>query len=371
MTAATVAGPVSSVVTRESAPRRNRKKRDVLRVVLGVWCGLVLLFLFIPIALVVLHSFNRGGSFSIWSGHTSTKWWGTLFDASKAWGAVVTIVVFTVVGSLLPPLIRKTTGWQRTFVSRWFGPFAFLVGVVVVALNTDWYRNVFKDKNLGDGLRNSFLAAIGATIVAVVLGGLSGVALARRPGWWTKPFMAMVFLILVTPEIMDAIALAGWMQRFTFGVFKAGRLGLDGGIFRLWVGESLYASAVVTLIVRARLAGIDDSLEEAAGDLGASPSRAFRQITLPLISSALVAGGLLSFTICLDNTIIAEQVATAGSTTFPVYVISQLRSTVKPFVGSAAVVLFVVTIGALGFVATVLKRSGDSSSQIAATLGGG
>jgi ABC-type spermidine/putrescine transport system permease subunit II len=139
----------------------------------------------------------------------------------------------------------------------------------------------------------------------------------------------------------------------------------------LWVGESLYASAVVTLIVRARLAGIDSSLEEAAGDLGAPPGRAFRQITLPLISSALVAGGLLSFTICLDNTIIAEQVSNAGSSTFPVFLISQLRSTVKPFVGAAAVVLFAVTVAALAFVGVVLKRSGDSSSQIAATLAGG
>ncbi|MCU1386704.1 MAG: transporter permease [Ilumatobacteraceae bacterium] len=372
MTAFTVGGSTRSTrsTTASGAPK-NRHKKDVLRIVLAVWCVIVLIFLFVPICLVVLHSFNRGGSFSIWSGHTSTKWWGTLFDADKAWSAALTIIVFTVVGSLLPPIVRKTTGWQRTFISRWFGPFAFLLGVVVVALNTDWYRNVFKDKNLGDALRNSFFAAIGATIVAVVLGGLSGVALARRPGFWTKPFMLMVFLILVTPEIMDAIALAGWMQRFSFGLFKSSTGGIDGGIFRLWVGESLYASAVVTLIVRARLAGIDETLEEAASDLGATPGRAFRQITLPLISSALVAGGLLSFTICLDNTIIAEQIATAGSTTFPTYLISQLRSTVKPFVGSAAVVLFIVTIGALAFVATVLKRSGDSSSQIAATLGGG
>ena len=74
---------------------------------------------------------------------------------------------------------------------------------------------------------------------------------------------------------------------------------------------------MVTLIVRARLAGLDESLEEAAADLGATPSRAFRQITLPLMAPALLAGALLAFTFSLDNTIVSTFVSTAGSTTFP------------------------------------------------------
>lgn len=356
--------------THTAGPNR-RKKPDVLRIVLAVWCGLVMVFLFIPIGLVILHSFNRGGSFSIWSGHTSTKWWGTLFDSDTVLPALLTLVGITVVACLVPLLVRVTTGFRHKVLSQWAGPLGFLVGGIVVGMTSDWFRNVFREKGIGDAMRNSFIAAIGATLVAVVLGGLAGVALARNTGWWNKPFMIVVFLILVTPEIMDAIALAGWFQRVPFRLFTKEFLGFAPGMLSLWVGESLYASAVVTLIVRARLAGIDASLEEAAGDLGAPPGRAFRQITLPLISSALVAGGLLSFTICLDNTIIAQLVSNAGSSTFPVFLISQLRSTVKPFVGAAAVVLFAVTVGALAFVAVVLKRSGDSSSQIAATLAGG
>lgn len=372
MTAAVIASgstPVSAdTATMVSKPRR---RPDILRIVLAVWCGIVMVFLFIPIGLVILHSFNRGGSFSIWSGHTSTKWWGTLFDSAKVIPALITIVVITVVASLLPVLIRVTTGFRHKVLSQWAGPLGFVIGAVVVGLTSDWFRDVFKEKGIGDAMRNSFIAAIGATAVAVVLGGLAGVALARNQGWWSKPFMIVVFLILVTPEIMDAIALAGWFQRIPFRLFTKDFVGFAPGMLSLWVGESLYASAVVTLIVRARLAGIDASLEEAASDLGAPPGRAFRQITLPLISSALIAGGLLSFTICLDNTIIAQLVSNAGSSTFPVFLISQLRSTVKPFVGAAAVVLFAVTVGALAFVAVVLKRSGDSSSQIAATLAGG
>ena len=181
--------------------------------------------------------------------------------------------------------------------------------------------------------------------------------------------MFVLFLILVTPEIMDAIALLGWFVRVG-GPFNHKVGPLNNGILRLWVGQSLYTSALVTLIVRARLAGLDESLEEAAGDLAAT-GRAFRQITLPLISSALIAGGLLSFTLCLDNTIIANSVSTAGSSTFPVYVIGTAKSTTKPFVGAAAVVLFGVTVMALGFVYSVLRKSGDSSSKIASTLAGG
>jgi putrescine transport system permease protein len=355
----------------DPGPTVLRQRRDILRIVLAVWCAIVMVFLFVPIALVILHSFNRGGSFSIWSGHTSTKWWGTLFDSNEAVPALVTIIVITAVGVLVPVLARITTGFRHRTLSLWSGPLGFVIGIAVVGVRSDSFREIFREKGIGDALRNSFIAAIGATLVAVILGGLAGVALARGQGWWSKPFMVVLFLILVTPEIMDAIALAGWFQRFPFGLFTGDFLGFPPGMLSLWVGESLYASAVVTLIVRARLAGIDASLEEAASDLGAPPGRAFRQITLPLISSALVAGGLLSFTICLDNTIIAQQVSNAGSSTFPVYLISQLRSTVKPFVGAAAVVLFVVTVGALTFVGVVLKRSGDSSSQIAATLAGG
>jgi len=188
--------------------------------------------------------------------------------------------------------------------------------------------------------------------------------------------MATVFLILVTPEVMDAVALVTWFQRIAdvpvLGyAFKSGIGPFSGGMSKLWVGQSLYASAVVTLIVRARLAGLDESLEEAAADLGATPARAFRQITLPLISSALVAGGLLSFTLCLDNAVISTLVSEAGSTTFPVALLGATKSTIKPFWGVGAVVLFVITMGALLFVARVLRRSGESSSQIAATLAGG
>jgi ABC-type spermidine/putrescine transport system permease subunit II len=272
-------------------------------------------------------------------------------------------------------VLRRFTSLSPRAVN-WIGPVGFAAAVVLNWSLTDRYRDVFEFAGVGDAIRNSFIAAFGATVIAVVIGGLAGVALARRPGGWTKAFMAVLFLILVTPEIMDAIALATWFPRLADvpligGVFTDGWGPFNGGINKLWVGQSLYASAVVTLIVRARLEGLDEALEEAAADLGATPSRAFRQVTLPLISSALVAGGLLSFTLCLDNAVISTLISEAGSTTFPVALLGATRSTIKPFWGVGAMILFVVTMAALWFVAVVLRRSGSSSSDIAATLTGG
>ena len=355
--------------------RRPLVRFQVLSKLLGMWTILVLVFLFIPILLVILHSFNYGSSFTIWSGRVSTKWWGELFNGPKAISVIVLFTAIIGAGVLARKALQKYTDMPKR-VLGWIGPASFALAAIVSGLNTDWYRGIFDFVGVGDSIRNSFIAAFGATIIAVILGGTSGVALARRPGNWTKVFMATIFLILVTPEIMDAIALATWFPRIG-GIpilgypFKHGWGPFNGGINKLWVGQSLYASAVVTLIVRARLAGLDDSLEEAAADLGASPARAFRQITMPLISSALIAGGLLSFALSLDNAVISTLISEAGSTTFPVALLGATKSTIKPFWGVGAALLFVVTLSALWFVAVVLRRSGESTSKIAATLTGG
>ncbi|TSA53824.1 MAG: ABC transporter permease subunit [Actinobacteria bacterium] len=354
---------------------RTRNKIEILPKVLGAWTVLVLVFLFIPILLVFLHSFNNGGSFTIWSGKTSTKWWGELFNGGEVVAVLVRFALIIGIGVMIKKLVKNRPHVPRQLLT-WLIPASFLFALILNGLMTQWYRTIFDFIGIGDAIRNSFIAAFGATVIAVIIGGMSGVALARRPGRWTTFFMATVFLILVTPEIMDAVALATWFPRikeipFVGIIFSQGWGPFNGGINKLWVGQSLYASAVVTLIVRARLAGIDESLEEAAGDLGAPPGRAFRQITLPLIASAMVAGGLLSFALCLDNAVISTLISEAGSTTFPVALLGATRSTIKPFWGVGAALLFIVTLSALWFLAVVLRRGGDSASKIAATFTGG
>lgn len=346
----------------------------VLHRTLGVWTALVLVFLFIPVALVFLHSFNRGNSFTIWSYAVSTKWWGELFDGA-VFAQTALLFAAIVVAALVARRVLKRRSQFGGGYNAWIVPSGLALALVVNGLITNWYANLFDFSGIGDAIRNSFLAALGATIVAVLLGGSAGVALARRPGRWSTAFMVVVFLILVTPEIMEAIALATWFPRIqdlpiVGHIFTAGWGPFNGGMNKLWVGQSMYASAVVTLIVRARLSGLDESLEQAAADLGAPPARAFRQITLPLIASAMIAGGLLSFALCLDNAVVSSLISEAGSTTFPVALLGATRSTIKPFWGVGAVSLFFVTMASLWFLVVILRRGGASAGNIAATLTG-
>lgn len=225
---------------------------------------------------------------------------------------------------------------------------------------TDWYGAALGNNGITNSLRISVIVALLTAIVAVVIGGMAGIALARRPGRWTKPFLAIVFLILVIPEIVDGIA---------YLIFFV-RIDLDHGLARLVVGHSVFSSAVVALVVQARLAGLDESLEEAAADLGSTPFATFRQITLPLMLPAVLAGGLLAFTFSLDDVIVSEFVALAGNSTLPVYVFSALRTGLKGDLAAISTLTLVATLVALGAVAWVLRRAGESAEDITATLAG-
>lgn len=212
-------------------------------------------------------------------------------------------------------------------------------------------------------IRSGVLSAVFATAI----GTLAGVAMARRPGKWVGWFLAVLILVTVTPEIVDAVSLLPWV------VFLGQDLGINifnDGIFRLVVGNSLFSIAVVSYIVRARLVGISESLEEASADLYAPPLRTFWRITLPLAMPAVLAGGLLSFTLSLDNTIIASFVSVSGTTPWPVYVLSAVRGGLRPEIASVSTLMLLLTLLSLALVAWVLKRSGDSATEIARTMAG-
>ena len=281
-----------------------KHQRDSVIVALRVWAVVVYVFLFLPILVIVVYSFNNGRS----------------------------ILTFDGVG-------------------------------------LDGYRTGITDPTIQDAVKTSIVVAIGTAIIATVLGSFAGIALARRKGRWTILFMALLFLILVTPEIVVAIALLIWFVRLG-GPFGPGTTipALSFGILRLWVGHSLFATAVVALIVRARLAGLDEALEEAAADLYATPWRRFSQITLPLMLPAVLAGALLAFSFSLDDTIISSFVSVAGSTPWPVYVFSAVRNALRPQVASVSTLLLLLTLFAIACVAVVLRRSGQSGEGVAKTM---
>jgi ABC-type spermidine/putrescine transport system permease subunit II len=229
------------------------------------------------------------------------------------------------------------------------------------------YTNMVANDTMRQTVWVSIRAGVGASLVATVLGSLAGVALARRPGRWAPAFLALLALVLVTPEIVDAVSLLPW---FVSLGNDWGLTAFNIGLVRLVIGHSMFATAVVIFIVRARMQGIDESLEEAAADLYATPWRRFSQVTLPLMMPAVLAGALMSFTLSLDNTIISAFVQVTGSTPWPVYILSALRSSLRPEIAAMSTVMLLLTMVALGLVALVLRRSGDSSVDIVKTMGG-
>ncbi len=275
-----------------------------MNLALLVWGILVFVFLFLPIAIIVIYSFNDGRALVVWK--------------------------------------------QFGFAS---------------------YSNAVANPTIRSAIFTSIRAAIGASVIATVVGSLAGIALARRPGKWTIGFLALIFLVLVTPEVVDAISLLIWYVRIG-GPFGPDNTIVNYGLVRLWVGHAIFASAVVTLIVRARLAGLDESLEEASGDLYASPAQTFRQITLPLMMPAVLAGALLAFSLSLDNTIISSFVSTPNASPWPVYIFSSLRSILRPEIAAMSTLVLLLTLVALGLVALVLRRTGASGEQTAALIAG-
>ncbi|WP_219412493.1 ABC transporter permease [Pseudonocardia nigra] len=294
---------MTAVRPREATTRQARPRRSASQVVLLLFGLAVFVFLFLPIAYIVVFSFNTGRLLQVWEG---------------------------------------------------FG--------------VDSYTRMAGNDTMRQTIWVSIRAGVGAALVSTVLGALAGVALARRPGRWSPVFVALLALVLVTPEIVAAVSLLPWFV--TLGT-DAGLTPLNGGLVRLVIGHSLFATAVVTFIVRARMQGIDESLEEAAADLYATPWRRFREITLPLMMPAVLAGALMSFTLSLDNTIVSAFVQVSGSTPWPVYVLSSLRSSLRPEIAAMSTVMLLLTLASLALVALVLRRSGDSAGRIVRTMGGG
>jgi len=276
------------------------------------------------------------------------------FDWTKAGLTVWAIVVFIF---LFLPIV-------------WILAYSFNTGRILTVWNGfgfDGYKAFFTNPTPRGAVQVSLIVAAISALLATALGSLAGVALARRPGKWTLAFLFLVALVLVTPEIVDAIALLPWYvllgQDMKISPFNSGYV-------RLIVSHAVFSTAVVTLIVRARLSGIDEALEEAASDLYATPTKRFTQITFPLMLPAVLAGGLLAFTLSLDNTVISSFVFVQGTTPWPVYVFSSVKASLRPEIASISTLMFLLTIIAIGLVAVVLRRGGDSSGNIAATMTG-
>ena len=204
-----------------------------------------------------------------------------------------------------------------------------------------WYVSLFQDQALINAAKLSLIIAAMTATAAVIIGTWAGYILARMQKF--KGFYLYVGLLsapLVIPEVVLGISLLLMFVELSslFGW-------PDGnGIFTIWVGHITLCTAYVAVIIQSRIRDLDKSLEEAALDLGASPLKVFFLITVPLITPALMAAWLLSFTLSLDDVVIASFLSGPGYTTLPLEVFSRVRLGLKPEINALAT-LFILLVG--------------------------
>lgn len=262
------------------------------------------------------------------------------FDYTRRWWLRATVI-----GALLflyvPLMVMMAFSFNdsnRTI--RWEG------------FTTGWYAKAYENAALLEAFTNSLVIGFFVTLLSTAIGSMLAIALwrFRFPG---KPFIeALNGLPIVIPEISLGVAMMIFFNRIGFPQ----DLIWPFNLLPIIISHVAFCFPFVTLVVRARLNGFDRSLEEAAFDLGANTWQVFRDVLIPHLKPALIAGGLLAFTLSLDDFVITFFTSTVGSTTLPVKVYSSVRMSVKPDVNAAFTVLIFITASIAIIAATYLNK---------------
>jgi putrescine transport system permease protein len=211
--------------------------------------------------------------------------------------------------------------------------------------STRWYQALLTDDELIAAAWLSLRIGLMTAFASVFIGTWAGFVLARmgRFRGFTL-FSGMINAPLVIPEVIQGISLLLlFVEMGKLIGWPAGR-----GVFTIWIGHVMLCISYVAIIVQSRVRELNPSLEEAALDLGATPFKVFFQITLPLISQALAAGWLLSFTLSIDDLVLSAFLSGPGSTTLPLVVFSRVRLGLNPEMNALATLFIaVVTVGVI------------------------
>ncbi|MGI8540665.1 MAG: ABC transporter permease [Rubrobacteraceae bacterium] len=231
--------------------------------------GLVYLFLYAPIAVLIFFSFNAERSTQVWSG----------------------------------------------FSLRWYG-------------------ELIRDQSILDAFYNSLVVGISATIISTIIGTFAAMGLARNRFRGKTVADSTIYAATVMPEIVVGVSLLAFFVTVQFQL----------GLMTIIIAHVAFTISFVTIVVRARLAGMDRSVEEAAADLGANPATTFIRVTLPIILPGVMAGGLLAFTLSFDDFVITFFTAGVGSSTLPLKIYSMIKFGVSPVINALSTVILAVTV---------------------------
>ncbi len=239
--------------------------------------------------------------------------------------------------------------------NRWLSAFAFvtyvflfapIVVLIIFSFNDsrrnfqwkgftlDWYPTMLGNDELLDALIVTLQIAAVAVIVSTALGTLLGLALARRKFRGKTATETLLLVPMITPEIVLGLSLLMFFYQAVDG---------RGGFWQLSIAHITFCISYVAIVVRARAAGMDPRLEEAARDLGATALGAFRYVTLPLIAPAVVSGALLAFALSFDDYVVTTFNAGVGSSTLPLYIYGKVKFGVTPEINAISTVIVAVT----------------------------
>ena len=217
-----------------------------------------------------------------------------------------------------------------------------------VGFTTHWYETLFDDSEMLNAAVNSLFIAIAAASVATVLGTMAGMAMQR----WRSGFLRCLPFLVLTPVAMPELLLGVSLLLFFRRV-----LDLTLGLISILIAHITFSIGFVAIIVRTRLAGMDESMFEAARDLGARPWQSFRRVTLPLLLPGILAGFLMSFTLSIDDFVITFFVAGPGTTTLPLRIYSMIKHGSPPLINALSTLLLLVTTTTVWLSQQLLKES--------------
>ena len=207
----------------------------------------------------------------------------------------------------------------------------------------DWYQEFFSSSNAQGALSNSVKIALVVTFVSVILGTMSALALERFTFRGKKVFDALLYLPIIIPDVTMAVMLLLFFGEFFELLDMAFGFQLRKGFWSIVISHIAFNISFVSVVVRARLTGMDTDLEEAAVDLYASRWKAFRYVTFPQILPGIAGGALLAMTLSLDDVVITQFVTGPGWTTLPVYVFGLIRKGVTPVINSISVIMLLAS----------------------------
>ena len=200
-----------------------------------------------------------------------------------------------------------------------------------VGFTLSWYEKLFGNEKMLKAAWNSLVIGLTASAVSTVLGTMAGYAMYR---YRMRMLPVLVLAPIAIPEILMGISL------LMFFVM----LNITLGMVSIVLSHIAFCVGFVAIVVRSRLAGMDESLTEAARDLGATPWQAFRLVTLPLIMPGVVAGALMAFTLSIDDFVITFFTAGVGSSTLPLQIYTMVKIAVTPEVNAVSTLLMLLTL---------------------------